>query len=410
MQVINRYTRVSSLLVAMLFISGCFSSSGSDDEGGDNGTASAPDTVDTATAEQSVIAFLESQGFFSSEYFQQAQVAAMVVAQGQQDAIPPVSDDYVRSEIRDGNILLRLDIDGNGNILPSRDWRNENSGYCLEKGKYFRTPMWQFQVQLDPESQLVVLRLLDAGTGGIEEQADAQVPGDSWVDDGISEAWGTVNLPQIQQADSPCGAEIEMTLVVESEITASTHDELFERAKVESRIPLGQESETDVFEGTATLTLTDYDSPVGNEPNVINCSWTATLGSISGKVKIPDGNFESVSIDDLQGMIDVSIRVLQEEAPVLTQTCTVQTPDGSGESSLEGQPWYPWFHVLNQSQDPDAPFSYFYESLWEAMPDDDFGLAAREVEQEEVFTEEGDTLTLQESTSLEIRTEILPPL
>lgn len=398
------------LVCAMLLLGGCLSSSGSDDDE----SGETPDSGDSVTqegAEQSVVSFLESQGYFSSAYFQQAQVTTMLVAQGQQEAIPPVPDDYVRSELNEsGNIVIRLDIDEDGNILPNRHWRAENSGYCLEKGKHFRTPIWQFQVQVDPEMQFVLLRLLDLATGQIERQQDAQVPGDNWLDDGINEAWNEINLPEIQQADSPCGSDIELTLVVESEIVASTQDGLFERSTVEARIPLGQKDGSDVFEGSSVLLTTDYESPVGDNPNVTSCSWTPTPGAISGQVTIPDGNFEPETIDDLQGMIDVNIRVLEDEAPGIINTCTVVTPEGSGETSLAGEPWYPWFHVLNQSQRPEAPFSYFYESLWTEMEDDPFGLAEREINQTESFTEEGDTLTLDETTNLEIRTETLPPL
>lgn len=407
MQISKPLRIISMLLFAgtlSVLVASCdnfLGSDGSDNGGNGNENGSFGDIngdeVNTEIAEQKVLAFLQDLGFFDSEYFQQSQLNVMSSTQDQQDNVPPVPDDYLVSEDVDGNIYITMDIDRDGNILPNREWRDNNNSYCLEQGKSFKTPAWKLRVELHPETQDVFLRLIDIDTGQIESPASAQVPGDSWVDDGISEAWDSADLPQIQQAGSPCGADVQLTLTFDSEMAANA-DGGVEVTRVQANIPLGDNSDPEVFEGTSALILTDYSAGGAGCPIV-----STTNGTISAQVTIPDGSFDSVSIDDLQGMIDVSIRIVPDESPIATFDC------GATEIT-DDTIWYRWFHVLNQSQDSDAPFSYFYGSLWDEMKDAPFGLAKGEIEQLDTFTEEGDTLTLEEITTLEIWTKELPPL
>lgn len=379
---------------------------GTDTDFSDNG-------ITEESAKQAVLDFLIRLGAFPDSNSKQAALIGISFEEDQQDAIPPVSDDYLVSEATEsGNIEITMQLDSEGNIVPSLEWRNENNGYCLEKGKRFKTPVWNLTVTLYPESERVQVNLIDIGSGQIEASGNESIPGDSWVDDGISEAWEAAGIPEIQKADSPCGAKIELTLVFDSEMTATIASGE-EVTRVRAKIPLENSSDMEVFQGTSTLVLKDFPEPNPPAPpgGSISCNTSTTSGTISAKVTIPGGNFDSIAIDDLEGMIDVSIRILEEESPILTTVCDVTTPQGSGQQTLEDDMiWYRWFHVLNHSQDPDAPNSYFYESFWDPMENEPFGLAKREVVQSETFTDEGESITLSEDTRLEIWTKELQPL
>ena len=402
-------------------IMGCDSlmgSSGGGSNGNDSEESNGSDgpsfegELNEETAKQAVLNFLVNLGIFPGNSTAQAQMNA-ITAQDQQDNIPPVSDDYLTSEATEsGNIEVTMQIDSDGNIVPSPEWRNENSGYCLEKGKSFKTPVWNLRLTLFPESERVQINLIDIETGQIEASGNESVPGDTWVDDGIAEAWDEAGLPDIQKADSPCGADIELTLTFDSEVTAFVDGES-DVARVQANIPLANDSDPEVFEGTSALLLTDFTdfTPPPPPDGSINCTETTTAGTIYAEVVIPDGNLDPEDFDDLQGMIDVTIRVVETESPILTRTCVITTPKGTGEQTLEDDLiWYRWFHVLNQSGDPDAPYSYFYGSLWEEMEDEPFGRAKREIFQSETFTDQGEQITLEEDTRLEIWTKELPPL
>lgn len=410
-------TYLALLGICLMVLSGCnpsgddtISQGDSSEPGGDLEIAD----VNEDNAGQVVIAFFEREGYFSGAYFHRARVAAeravILTSRGDDEGpIPPLPDDYVRTESLSGeNTLVRMSVDGEGNILPNRDWRIENSQYCLEQGKYLRTPMWQLQVEFHPETNEVFIRLLDVETGEIERMGSGRGDDDTWVDEAITEAWNQANIPEVERADSPCGDDIELTLVFESELTATTDASYSNTSTVASRVPLGPGSEPGVFTGSSLLLTTDYENSGPSHPYV-DCSWSPIHGEMSAQVTIPDGNFDPDSSSNFYDNIDVNIRILAAQAPGVRHHCTVTTPDGSGQVTLEDRPWYPWFHVLNQSQ--TDRYRYFYSNLlWDSLDDDPFGLVERTIDQSETFTDEGDSLTLEDSTTLMIRTEIMPPL
>lgn len=405
---------LAGLLLAML--SGCNPSSDNGSDTGPNNSSEALQVTDVneENAGDVVVAFFQREGFFSGSYFHNALVTAerAVILQSrdeEQGPIPPLPEDYVRSESLTGpNSIVRMSVDGDGNILPSRDWRNENSNYCLEKGKYMRTPMWQLQVEFHPETKEVFIRLLDIETAEIEKAGRGEGDDDGWVDEAITEAWNQSTIPEVERADSPCGDDIELTLVFESEVTVTADSDLSESSVVESRIPLGPGSEPGVFVGASLLLTTDYEGGLGVPPNT-SCSWVPVNGEMSAEVTLPNGSFDPDSYSgNLYYDIDVSIRVRKSQAPGVSNTCTMSTSEGTAQTTLEGLPWYPWFHILNHTQ--QARYRYFYPGVWDSMEGEPFGLAERVIDRTETYTEEGDTLTLDEVTTLTIRTEKMSPL
>lgn len=397
----TRSVVVTTAVLMSLFLAACNPENGNGDsasETDDDTQSPSQASLDEGIAETVTLNFFESLGFFSSEYFHDARVAALT--RSEQDVVPPVPSDYLQSTTTEsGNINVNYSVDGEGNILPSAQWRKNNSAYCRDQGKFMRAPEWRFQIAMFPDTNELALRLIDIETSKIEAQRMGQGDGDFWVDEAINNAWNPTEFPQLQQAASPCGDDIEMTLVMKSDIeilgSGSEGGTLERRSVVETEVGLGFSAQGDELKGSETLPVTKAGIILPEAGESVTCTEVAHSGMISVTVELPDG---SLSYDPR-----IAMHLEIEEMPSVTFSCTITTEQGTSTIPVDDMAWLPWFTFMHEDDHLESDASFRFEG-WNESEDEPSLLAELAWDRTDSTEEDsdGNKVDVFEDTSLQL--------
>lgn len=306
---------------------------------------------------------------------------------------PPQTEDYVSTSIADdGDREIVLNIDSEGNLIPSAGWRDANPNYCSDKDKFMKAPVKQlvFKVFTLPDGYDAFVQYIDIATGKVEEQQEAE---SSSLDEAMNKAWRKLNQ-SVGKATDPCGDEAGFKLVFTSKTTfeaSEDGDVSTTIEKVTAEIPLTYNQDRAFFEGNGKLTWKRFDAA-----NSSSVTYDCDLPPDADfNVIFKAGNKETPA-DSMEGSIEF---YNVEKCP-----CEVTADGNTVESPFISKLPTVWLTLHKDQLDdityptnPDRNIGYFTLKDWQSVPANDNVIAETSYDQ----STQKQGATYQEETTIQ---------
>ena len=303
----------------------------------------------------------------------------------------PSTRDYIETEVdADGDRRLKLYISSNGNLVPSPAWRDTNSRYCADRNRYMKAPVDLLNVKVYQvaDGYIAFAQYIEIATGRIEEQREGEA---TTLQTAIDQALGKLTV-SIGTAAGPCGEVKDLTLVFQTDLTESidTGTVTTYRHEVAAVVNLAYDESEGHFEGESELVWIEHEAR-STDPAI---TYNTCPHPDTGKVSI-------VYRAGPEGTPDNSV-----DATVTFKN--VGRPECTFDSSAYNDPvvdplWAEFDRYWEKYHSGEHQGSgQFLIDGWNAAPNDYSVVAEKTYDIAETSTNESETLTYEEETTLKI--------
>ena len=311
----------------------------------------------------------------------------------------PEATDYVATEVDDnGYRRITMSIGPDGNIIPTGDWRDDNTGFCSASNEKLKGAVRLLNVKVYPvdDSFFAFAQYIDVATGEILEQREGVSSGLSRA---INEAVSKLQVT-IGSTTSPCETvardfrfRFETDLVEEITLSPPVPAVITRSHEAVASGSLTYDRSEGQFEGSAPLTWKTHDAST-TEPRF---SYVACPAPETGRVEIvyragPDGRPD--------GMVDATVDFVNVGQP----DC-LQQEDALGAPTFDDPLWreFPRYWQKYHSDEYDSATDTFTIEGWEAVPSADGVVAQKYYDFTDTGSNNNGDLVYEETSLIRIK-------